>query len=110
MSSCSRKSGINRYRSISRDVEKEAEIEKQIVEISQKIERANHSRQEKESHLLSKIHQHNTKDIQLHQHKANQQLNNQISSFTRKITKKIDAATNNKKRIDHFLEQRQSEK
>lgn len=86
----------------------EEEIEKQIVEISHKIEKANHKKQEKESQLLNKIHQHNTKDIQLHQNKANEQLSNQISTFTRKISQKIDIASRNKKKIDISLEERLS--
>lgn len=75
-----------------------------------KLEKAKTTKHQKNLSLLNRIHNHNTSEIERAQVKANQQTEEQISTFSRKIAEKIQHADRNKKRVNSSIEKRQEDK
>jgi hypothetical protein len=75
----------SRYKFTLQHETKEKTVEKQIVEISAKLDKAKMIKSSKQSSLQSRIHKHNTEDVREHQIRSNQMLSAQIRSFSRKI-------------------------
>ena len=60
MSSISKTSGTSQYKIVPKEEPKNEEVERQMMEISTKLEKANSAKKKRRSELINRIHSHNT--------------------------------------------------